>query len=50
MGRNASVGYVKGFFQNIPALAALVQRETIDGFEPTNGGHPDRRHGLPDGA
>jgi hypothetical protein len=31
------LGYVKGFFQNIPALAALVQPETIDGFEPTNG-------------
>ena len=31
------LGYIRAFFQKIPALAALVQRETGDGFELTNG-------------
>jgi hypothetical protein len=29
-------GYIKSFFSKVPSLAALVQRETADGFELSN--------------
>lgn len=31
------LNYTRAFFQKVPALAALVQRETADGFELNNG-------------
>ena len=30
-------GYIKAFFEKVPSLRALVQRETLTGFELTNG-------------
>jgi hypothetical protein len=31
------LGYIKGYFSEIPALAALVERETLDGLELSTG-------------
>lgn len=31
------LGYMRSYFQDIPALAAMVQRQNSDGFELTNG-------------
>jgi hypothetical protein len=31
------LGYIRGFFEKVPELRALVTRETVDGFELSNG-------------
>lgn len=31
------LGYIKGYFQHVPILAGLVERETAEGLELTNG-------------